>query len=329
MKDSRDNRVTLRSDYAFKKVFAQEDSQRIIGRLICLISGLPEEEVAELQIRNPFLDVQSPTQKRPVVDVLIVLKNGRKINVEMQNCWQRDFPRRSMVYMSQMFLEGTAVGKSYQSIPKCIGIYLLNERVPYGEKLHYIFKLREMENGAVYDEGQEYHLLDMTKLPQGEEREKLSELERWLLFIRTDDQSTRDRLSEEDPIMTEANEKIRKVLYEPSELERYQMLRKAEWDYASGMATSFEDGEAKGRAEGLKEGRAEGLSQGRSEGLSQGRAEGLSLGRSEGRLEGNEEVRRQAVQGMKAHGLDNAAIASILKISEKQLSLYLNNEGEE
>jgi predicted transposase/invertase (TIGR01784 family) len=107
----------------------------------------------------------------------------------------------------------------------------------------------------------ELHFFDLTKLPEETKdllQSEISELERWLLFIRTDSQEMRNVLSEGDELMSECNDKVQSVFYTPSEREIYIREHIAEMDHYSIMREKYESGLKEGLQRGKEEGREEG-----------------------------------------------------------------------
>ncbi len=85
---------TMRNDYAFKKIFAGEKNKDILSRFLCLVTGLNEEDFAQLEIQNTELLANHYDSKAGRLDIKIKLKNMQKIDIEMQNVWFDDFTKR-------------------------------------------------------------------------------------------------------------------------------------------------------------------------------------------------------------------------------------------
>ncbi len=247
--------VSIRYDYLFKKVFASEDSKSAVAHLIHLTTGLRKEDVSDLTISNPYLLFHNIRDKRSIVDSLIRLKDGKRINIEMQNHWHPFYPERAIYYWSLLYQDTSRAGEGYNKLSKCIGIHLLNEAFHLGEKLQSTYAIRE-ENGSLLSDVLELHFFDLTKLPE-ETKEllhsEISELERWLLFIRTDSQKVRNALSEGDELMSECNDKVQSVFYTPSEWEIYIREHIAEMDHYSIMREKYESGLKEGLQKGKEE----------------------------------------------------------------------------
>ena len=252
--------VSIRNDYLFKKIFGSEDSKGAVAHLIHLTTGIRKEDVSDLTISDPHLTSRNIRDKRGIVDIHIKLKDGKRVNIEMQNHWHPFYPERAIYYWAHMYQETSRTGDGYNKLSKCIGIHLLNEAFRLSEKLQSTYMIRE-EDGSILSDVLELHFFDLTRLPEETKdtlQSEISELERWLLFIRTDSQKVRNVLSEGDELMSECNEKVKSVFYTPSEREIYIREHIAEMDHYSIMQEKYESGLEEGLLRGKEEGREEG-----------------------------------------------------------------------
>jgi hypothetical protein len=189
--------ISVRNDYLFKKIFGSEDSKSAVAHLIHLTTGIRKEDVSDLTISDPHLLFRKVRDKRGIVDIHIKLKDGKRINIEMQNHWHPFYPERAIYYWSLLYQDTSRAGEGYNRLSKCIGIHLLNEAFRLSGKLQSTYAIRE-EDGTLLSDVLELHFFDLTKLPEETKdllQSEITELERWLLFIRTDSQKVRNALS--------------------------------------------------------------------------------------------------------------------------------------
>ena len=72
-------------DYAFKRLFGMERNRDLLIDLINAVLDLPPgEQVAEVEILNPFNPQESSSDKLSIVDIKARDQQGRHFNVEMQ-----------------------------------------------------------------------------------------------------------------------------------------------------------------------------------------------------------------------------------------------------
>ncbi|WP_029409964.1 Rpn family recombination-promoting nuclease/putative transposase, partial [Treponema pedis] len=96
--------------------------------------------------------------------------------------------------------------------------------------------------------------LDLTKIA----KEQRSELEKWLLFIQTDEKEVRKMLAKENPLMQKAEDTMEEFYTVAEQRALYQ----AAWRYESDRVSMINESMRKGIAQGLLQGRSEGFSDG-------------------------------------------------------------------
>ena len=239
--------LTLRNDYAFKWLFGKEENKDILIALLSIITGIKKEDLQEITVENTYLSKQHYTEKTGILDIKAVLKNGKRISIEMQNKWQTDYAKRVLFYWSKRYIENFKQSQAYRNLNKTILITLLNEIFPYSDKVHSIYKLLEEKEHTPLDDILEIHFLDMTKIQEYD----LSELEKWLLFIKTTKDEVREMLAEKDKTMKKANEALGRFWSNKEEREKYE----AEFRYECDMASLREDGIDIGMRKGIGIGR--------------------------------------------------------------------------
>lgn len=250
---------TLRNDYAFKKIFGRNNSDcdKIRARFLSLILKIKEDNFKDLTLKNPMIDGKYIENRTGVLDIKLTLKNGEKISIEMQNIWHDYYEERSIYYLSTRYIEEFNKGEEYDKLNKCIGIHILNDRVKAADNIHSIFKMLNVKTYVQYTDLLEMHFLDLTRLD--ENKKDLSELERWLLFIRTNNQGLRNELSKEDKIMSTANIMMKEFISDEKERLMYEASFREECERASLLASGKRAGIKEGQLEGRREGRREGV----------------------------------------------------------------------
>jgi predicted transposase/invertase (TIGR01784 family) len=88
--------------------------------------------------------------KSCVLDVLAVLENGDKVDVEVQLRNYRNMDKRSLFYWSKEFIKGLPSGKEYQDAPNVIAINVVDyEFHPQVPDLHTIFHIWEDQHREI------------------------------------------------------------------------------------------------------------------------------------------------------------------------------------
>ena len=188
--------ITLRNDYAFKKIFGTEENKDIMIDFVSLAIGMNKADFEDVKIENPDLPSKFFEDKKGRLDIKIKLKSGAKIDVEMQNIYLNHYPKRTLYYWSELFLENFKQGDEYKKLNKTIGINILNEPFPLSNKLHSTFKILETEEHTLFDDAFEMHFFNLSKLKEEDDMlHTMEEIERWLLFIKTSKDKVRADLA--------------------------------------------------------------------------------------------------------------------------------------
>ena len=238
-------RFTARNDYAFKKLFGTEENKDIMIEFLSLVTLLSKDDFDDVRIENSEQIPRFYNDKTGRLDIKIRLHDGRKIDVEMQNTYFDYYPKRSIFYCSKLIHEHFMSGFQYAQLKKCIAINVLNSSFKLSEKIHSIYQIRETEEQTLLDELLEIHFLDLTKL----QKNNLTSLEKWLMFIKTDSKEERSMLAQGNPVMAKAN-KVMDIFYlDEQERKRYE----AAWEYESDRLSMISESERKGLERGSRQ----------------------------------------------------------------------------
>lgn len=249
-----ERKFTVRNDYAFKKVFGTEANKDILAKFLSVVTGIKIEDFQDLELKNTELGSQYLEEKLGRLDIKLSLKDGQKINIEMQNILFDYYEKRTIFYTSKLLIDDFIKGEKYQELKKTISINIVNQKFTKSKKVHSIFQILEKEEHTPLDDVLEIHFLDLTKL--GNKKE--TDLEKWLQFIKTDDNKKRKELSKGDEEMEKAYTVMNEFISDPKERALYEAAFKYESDKASMIGESLEKGIKKGIKIGKKEGIIEG-----------------------------------------------------------------------
>ena len=292
---------TARNDYAFKKLFGTEENKDIMIEFISLVTQLHKGDFDDVRIENSEYIPRFYNDKTGRLDIKIRLHDGRKIDVEMQNTYFDYYPKRSIFYCSKLIHEHFMSGFQYMQLKKCIAINVLNSPFTLSRKVHSIYQIRETEEQTLLDELLEIHFLDLTKLP----KENLTSLEKWLMFIKTDNKEERQMLSQGNPVMAKANNVMDIFYMDEQERKRYE----AAWEYESDRLSMINESERKG----LERGKLLGL------------AEGKSLGFAEGESQGSRQAKLETARNLLQFGLSVENIAQATGLTKAEVEALGNS----
>ena len=87
-------KITLRNDYAFKRVFGTEENKDVLQDLLECILDIPPDDIAGLELLDKEFQKELLSEKLGILDIKLRLNNGTFVDIEIQNVWYRDFPER-------------------------------------------------------------------------------------------------------------------------------------------------------------------------------------------------------------------------------------------
>lgn len=235
-------KLTLSNDYAFKRIFSNEENKDILSSLLSVILKISVKDIQDLQIENTLIGNTYIYEKTGILDIKLTLSSGEKINVEMQKSWQADYINRVLFYWANRYKENFQKGTRYSSLTKTIVITILNEKFPCEDKVHSIYRLIELETKKELTDIQEIHFLDLTKV----DANNLDELNEWLLFIKTDSEEERKMLAERNEILEKTNDKLNLFWSNKQERYAYEQNLMKESDIESRLHDSYALGEQRG-----------------------------------------------------------------------------------
>jgi len=243
-------KITLRNDYAFKRVFGVEENKDVLQDLLECILDIPPETIAGLELLDKEFHKDSISDKTGVLDVKLRLKNNTIIDIEIQNRWNSEFVQRTIFYWAKMYTENLKTGEVYTKLPKCITINIVGEGFDLNSLIHSEYNVVEKHINDRLSDELEIHFLNLARVKEQDENtesdEKKKKLYNWLKFIETDDEEVRKMLAQESPMMRKANATIEIMEMSPKEKWLYENRMKYEHNKASWKHVGYQEGLDKG-----------------------------------------------------------------------------------
>ncbi len=269
-----------KSDVAFKELMRNETVRRYF---ISDVLGIPPEEISETRLENTYLGRRGRRDKEGILDVKLLFNNDCRVNIELQIKNIPAWDKRSLFYLSRMYVEGVHAGEDYALLKKCIVICVLGFSWDAYPGYHKVYSLRDQE-GRLYSDQFEIHVIELNKELTGHR------LDDWVRLFRAEHREDLHMIHSENPGIMEAVKEVMtmnlgarlRALYEE------HMRIKRDRIYLRNIAINEGKsiGKAMGMTEGLEQGRAQGLEQGHQQGLEQGLEQGLQQGRQQGLEQG-------------------------------------------
>ncbi len=108
------NFVSLKSDYLFKKYFLNDPPKyKILKSFLIDFLNLDQYQLQDLKAIERSFDREYKNDKIIIMDILVELKNGETINIEMQSKKDKDFLDRTFYYTVKRLVEQVKKGDGY------------------------------------------------------------------------------------------------------------------------------------------------------------------------------------------------------------------------
>ena len=252
------NYINPFTDIGFKRIFGQEFSKPL------LIDFLNNLLIGEKRIVNlKFLDKEQPPvfvdDRSLIYDIYCELDNKEKIIVEMQNCEQSYFKRRSIYYVSEAIARQGEKGPEWQYDIK--GVYLiafLNFRRPdIGEEFRTDVMLMDKKSKEVFSDKLRLVYLQLPLFEKGVD-ECENDFDRWIYVLKNMETIKRLPWAAQNSVFQKLAEIADVSSLTKEERLYYDVALRKYRDTLCVLESAEQRGLKKGRAEGLAEGRAEG-----------------------------------------------------------------------
>lgn len=262
-----DFEITLKNDYAFKRLLGAEENKAILQDFLEIVLDIPHEEIEDIELLDKELKKDQLDEKTGILDVKVRLKNKTIINIEIQNLWDESFVNRTLFYWAKIYIEEFKRGEDYTELHKCITINIVGKGFDLNNQIQSKYLLMEEKTNKKLTDIMEIHFLNLEKARELKNIE--DPLVRWLLFIDSNSKEERAMLAKNSPALKILNEKVDILNLNPTEKKLYESRMMLKSDIVSISNSQFN----KGLAQGREEGREEGEEKGRKEGIYQAKIE--------------------------------------------------------
>ena len=245
-------------DFAFKEIMMNENART--GFLSAVLKIKPED-IKKTTILNTYLRKEHEEDKQGILDVRILLNDDTEIDIEIQLAELKVWADRSLFYISKMYTEQIQEGQKYNVFKKCVSISILNFTLFKDTEAYYsCFHIREDIRNTILTDKMEFHVLELTKLPE-ELKENNDDLLLWAKFISSERKEDFDMLAAKNPYIESAYKQLQVISQDKQKRLEYEAREKAIRDYNQMMFEAKESG----REEGIEEGIEKGIEKGKLE----------------------------------------------------------------
>lgn len=242
-------------DFCFKELMAEEKvRQGFIGAIL----NVDPAEIKETRLMPTLLRKGSREEKLGILDVRVLLYDGKQMDLEMQVAPFEAWAERTLFYLLRMYQEQIREGQDYDVIQKCIHVGILDFLLfPDYEGYYSRFHIWEDSRREKYTDKLEIHVLELPKLKEYQSPE--TELLKWAKFFHAQTREEFEVMAKENEYLEKAYERLVNLSADEKKRREYQAREDAIRDYNWQMKTNFRRGVREGMERGIAQGMERGL----------------------------------------------------------------------
>lgn len=211
-----------------------------------LISSLIDEKITDIEIDlNKQVLGESITDKTGILDLRAKINNTIECEIEMQMLYSKNFIPRLLYYWARLYSKQLKRGNNYNELHKTICIAIINQNIPYLEKLkaHTKWQIREEKDiTKILTDNLEIHIIEIQKAIKEYNKDRKNKLLQWMMFLNEPGSMEVDRIMEKNEEIKEAKVTLREL----SEEESKQQIAELREKYILDTKDIFETGIEKG-----------------------------------------------------------------------------------
>ena len=257
------------NDYAFKKIFGNEQRKDIlISFLNSILQLSDDEQIVNVTLLNPFQAPHIQGAKETILDVRCQDQKGHYYIVEMQVIPEAFFDKRVLYYASKAYASQLNQAETYKKLKPVIFLGILNFTFSQDTRAistHVLHNVRTQDN-LIKDI--RFTFAELPKFDKQENALKTIE-DKWLYFLK----------------YAKTLKAIPSVIQEAAIREAFEVLDRENWDEDTLALYEYRAIEKQKAANQVRHSYDKGKKQGEQIGLEKGEQIGLEKGREKGREE--------------------------------------------
>jgi hypothetical protein len=284
-------------DVVFKLLFGAPESHDVLVALLTAVLR-PTAPITGVQVLNPELPREHVIDRGIVLDLLVALGDGRRVNLEMQAHKREAFLQRGVFYWARAYSAQLERGQGYQALRPVVSVLFLDYVELAGDRWHSTYRVLETEAHTDLCDALEMHVIELPKRTwraraqaraqaqaQGGERPGAgpvgagarnddAELLAWVRFLgATSDEEVKEACMSSQEV-ARANELLTELSASPRAQELARERKIALEFYRMELQAASDRATREGLAAGIAKGIAEGMAKGMAKGMAEGKAEG-------------------------------------------------------
>lgn len=239
-------------DFCFKELMK---NPKVRKGFVAAILGKEPDTVRRTTVIETELRKESEDDKLGILDVLVELEDGVKMNMEMQVPYFEYWANRVLFYVSKIYTGQIQKGDDYDKLQKCIHVSILDFiHFPQDQRCYRKITFCDVETGEQYTDLMELHVLELKKLPPEDQNEE--GVIRWMRFLGGKSRKEFEDMAEKDEYIKEAYEDLKKLSLDEQKRLEYEVRQRAIRDHNSQLKSAerrgIEIGEERGEKRGIE-----------------------------------------------------------------------------
>ena len=245
VQDNKEKYINPYTDFGFKKLFGTEmNKDLLISFLNALFNG-SEKEIEDVQYLNGENLGDGYSDRRSVIDVYCMTKDGSRFIVEMQKAEQEFFKDRSVYYATTPIRQQAPKGEWDYHLDDVYTVGVLNFEFPNGEypadSYRHEIKLKDVEDNHIFYDKLTFIYLEMPKFTKTE-NELDTMFDKWMFVLRNLSRLLERPAALQDRVFKKLFEQAEIASYSESERRQYEESKKVFWDNYSVIKTAVRKG---------------------------------------------------------------------------------------
>ncbi|MDR0876416.1 MAG: Rpn family recombination-promoting nuclease/putative transposase [Treponema sp.] len=232
-------------DFVFKYIWGDQRNSELTAALVRAILRVPESEIDQLTITDPFLKRFWRKDKQGIVDVKMTDKTGRIINIEIQARRDKHMRNRIVYYLAKMLWEQLKRGGNYGQLNRVISIVICDHTMVNDEP-HYqhAYSLENEKTGDRFTDLVQIIIIELPKLPK--EADGTEEWP-WLQFFKCKTLEEFNMLAAKFPQIRRAVDALKEISMSDHARALADARQKAEWAQWAREEDRFAEGKEQGK----------------------------------------------------------------------------------
>jgi len=250
----------ITNDIAFRKIFGNDTKKKSLISFLNAVIDLPKnEQIADVEITNPYQLGKLSDGKSTIVDVKAKDEKGNIFIVEMQIAEFDFFHKRILYYTSQSYVAQIDKGVQYDKLRPVYFIGILEFEIGQNPNYFSRHKVLDIETKEQIIQDVEFNFIELPKFDKTIDQLETS-IDQWTYFIKNAENLTLMPESVKDEGLKEAYTEANQQNWTKEELEDYLRASIKERDEIGRIEFAERKAKFQEKVEVIKQGRKLGLS---------------------------------------------------------------------